>query len=336
MKVLVTGGGGFLGTHIIKQLLSDGHQVVSLSRNIYPHIEELGVSSLSCDLSKADDVNHLDLEGFDAVIHTAALAGVWGDKLKYENINFVGSINLLKKAQEDKVRYFIYTSSPSVVFGKEDLQAANEDLAYPNYYYTDYARTKAMAEKEILKASCDDFMTLSIRPHLIWGPEDPHLIPRILSKAKEGKLKRVGDGENLVDIIYVENAAFAHVQALKALFAGKRIGGNAYFVGQERPVNLWQFINEILAAHKLDTVKDSISFKMAFRLGYVFEILYRFLGIIKPEPPMTRFIALQLAKNHYFSHDKAKNDFNYYPMISIEEGLKRTFQASLRKSSSTV
>lgn len=327
MKVLITGGGGFLGTYIVKELLAQGFEVTNLSRNSYTHLDSLGVSTLCCDLSDKEQVASLDLSPFDAVIHTAAIAGVWGDKNLFEKINYHGAVNILNKSKSSHIKYFIYTSSPSVVFGSDDIINGDEDTPYPNKYYTDYARTKAKAEQEILAASCDEFQSISIRPHLIWGPGDPHLIPRIIEKAKQGRLKMIGDGTNLVDIIYVENAAVAHVQALKALVDGGQIGGNAYFIGQERPENLWGFIDQVLEYSKQEAIQDKISFKLAYYLGFFFESLYKFFGILKPEPPMTRFVAMQLAKSHYFSHKKAQQDFNYQPRVSTEQGLKLTFQS---------
>ncbi len=325
MKILVTGGGGFLGSYIVKSLLEKKHEVSSLSRHIYPHLEKLGVDNIVCDLTDKEAVEKLDLSGFEAIIHTAALAGVWGKKESYYQINYWGTQHLTEKAKSSQIKYFIYTSSPSVVFGKESISHGDESLDYPKKFYTHYAKTKAMAEKYILEQNTDKFKTLAIRPHLIWGPGDPHLFPRLIQKAKEGKLKQVGDGQNLVDIIYVENAAKAHVNALEAL-QKKDIGGNAYFVGQERPVKLWDFIHQVLELSKSPPIESSISFRLAYFLGGCLEGLYKFLGILKPEPPMTRFVAMQLAKDHYFSHKKARNDFGYSIDISIEEGLSRTFK----------
>ncbi len=327
MKVLVTGGGGFLGQYIVKELISESHDVWSLSRNHYISLDKLGVKTIECDLSDSEVVNRLDLSDFDAIIHTAAKAGVWGDFSDYNNINYHGTKNLFDKAVIDKVKYFIYTSSPSVVFGSEDIILGDEGLKYPKKFYTHYAKTKARAEAYIFEQEkSKDIHVIALRPHLIWGPGDPHLFPRIIQKGKAGKLKRVGAGENLVDIIYVENAAMAHLQALKALVANSSISGNAYFIGQERPVNLWNFIDEILSLSKAPLIDSELSFNKAFYVGLFLEKIFEFMGIKHPEPPMTRFVALQLAKNHYFSHEKAKNDFGYSPKVTIEEGLKITFK----------
>ena len=326
MKVLVTGGGGFLGSYVVKELLKRDYDVLNVSRNSYIELESLGVKTFKADLSVENSLSDLDLSDFSYVIHIAAKAGVWGSYSSFYNANFLSTKNLVSHVSKfENIKGIIYTSTPSVVFGKDDIILGDESLEYPKKYYTHYAKTKSMAESLILEFSNEQTKTVAIRPHLIWGPGDPHLFPRLLSKAKEGKLKRVGEGSNLVDIVYVENAAIAHVDAMEAINSGKDIGGNAYFIGQDKPVNLWDFINDILVRAKIDPVEDSVSYSMAYKVGAILEVCFKTLGILNPEPPMTRFVAMQLAKSHYFSHEKAKRDFGYQSKISVEEGLKRYF-----------
>lgn len=325
MKILVTGGGGFLGTYIICELLKNpNYMVTNFSRHSYVHLEEMGVPTIKGDLRNQDDVKRALEFGFDAIFHVAALAGVWGKYDDFYSINFEGSKNLVTLAQKAGVKKFIYTSTPSVVFGEGDLLGADESTPYAGKHLTHYAETKTMAEKLILSMSSSEFLTCAIRPHLIWGPEDPHLFPRVIARAKEGKLRVVGTGDNLVDIVYVENAAMAHVQAFEAMTPHK-VNGEAYFIGQERPVNLWHFINQVLGMLDIPLINKYMDMNTAYYLGWVLEVIFRVLGINKPEPPMTRFVALNLAKSHYFSHEKAQRDFGYTPRVSIEEGLQRTF-----------
>lgn len=328
MRILVTGGGGFLGTYIIQELLKNPTYIVTnFSRHSYSHLEDMGVPTIKGDLKNPADIERALMNGFDAIFHVAALAGVWGRFKDYLDINYHGTKNLLEAAQAHGVQRFVYTSTPSVVFGKEDLLGVDETQSYPKEHLNAYGETKTMAEKLVLQSNnSSTFLTCAIRPHLIWGPGDPHLFPRVIQKGKEGKLKVVGDGENLVDIIYVENAALAHVQAFEHLKPGSAVCGEAYFVGQERPVKLWDFINEILGHMKIEPVMGAIDVTTAYRIGWLMEKTFKLAGIQKPEPPMTRFVALNLGKSHYFSHAKAKRDFGYIPRVSIEEGMKRTFQ----------
>lgn len=327
MRILVTGGGGFLGSYLIKELLKNPSYIVTnFSRHSYPSLEDIGVPTIRGDLQKIEDVNRALDQGFDAIFHVAALAGVWGKYEDYYGINYLGTKNLLEAARNKGVKRFVYTSTPSVVFGKGDLMGVDEKSPYATHHLNAYSETKTMAEKLVLEMNDSKlFMTCALRPHLIWGPGDPHLFPRVIQKGREGKLKIVGDGENMVDIIYVENAALAHVQAFEHLTPGSAVCGQAYFLGQERPVKLWDFINQVLGFVKVEPVISSIDVTTAYRLGWFLEKMFKLLGIQKPEPPMTRFVALNLGKSHYFSHEKAKRDFGYVPKVSIEEGLKRTF-----------
>ena len=328
-KIIVTGAGGFLGKHIASLLkLEVNSEIINLSRTHHVDLDAIGVETVPCDISNKEQVQALDLSGVEAIFHVAALAGVWGREETFYNINYLGTKYLTDHAKKSGVKYFIYTSTPSVVFGKEDIINGDEKQEYPDKYYTSYARTKSLAEKYVKDMGDEDFRTISLRPHLIWGPGDPHLIPRIVAKARLGKLKMVGDGENMVDIIYVKNAAMAHIQAFKALKDKPELSGNHYFIGQERPVNLWDFINQILEKKNLRPVDGHISFQVSYFLGAVFEAIYKLLGIYRPEPPMTRFVAMQLAKSHFFSHQKAHNDFGYTPKYTIEQGLAETFPSN--------
>jgi nucleoside-diphosphate-sugar epimerase len=327
MRILITGGGGFLGTAIVKELLKNPeNKITNFARGVYPELEAMGVKTIRGDIRNKVDVDKVMSYGFDAIYHVAAKAGVWGTYKEFLDINYLGTKNMVESAKAFGVSRFVYTSTPSVVFGEDDLLGVNEETAYPKKYLTAYAETKAMAEKFVLESNdSKEFMSCAIRPHLIWGPGDPHLFPRVIQRGRMGKLKVVGDGENLVDIVFVENAARAHVLACEKLAPHSRVCGQAYFVGQERPVKLWDFINQVLAKAGVDPVMQSISVKAAYRIGWGLEKMWSLAGIQKPEPPMTRFVALNLGKSHYFSHEKAKRDFGYTPVVSIEEGLKKYF-----------
>ena len=320
--ILVTGGGGFLGRHIVNLLLKRGDSVSIFNRSIHQDLEDQDVHCFTGDLRDLDAVKKA-VEGKSTVFHVAAKAGVWGPIKDYYGINFTGTENILQACREYDVQKLVYTSSPSVAFGTEAIENGDESLPYPESYLTSYPETKAKAEKMVLAANSDKLLTCALRPHLIWGPGDNHLIPRVLETAKSGKLMQVGDGSNLVDITYVENGAKAHIQAEQALKLGSPVAGQAYFIGDQQPVNLWQWINELLKAAEVKPVTKSISYKKAKNVGAILEFIYNILPL-KGEPRMTRFVAAQLAKSHYFSHAKANKDFGYDPEISNEEGLKRT------------
>jgi nucleoside-diphosphate-sugar epimerase len=181
----------------------------------------------------------------------------------------------------------------------------------------------------VLAANGQALLTCALRPHLIWGPRDRHLIPRLIARARTGRLRRVGDGTNRIDMVYVENAAEAHLQAADALRPGSPVAGGVYFISQGGPVNCWRWIDEILALTGIAPVERSISLNTAWRIGAALEVAYRVLGL-SSEPRMTRFLAAQLGTSHYFDIRRARHDFGYQPKISTAEGMRRLGEA-LRK-----
>ena len=323
MKALVTGGGGFLGKNIVKQLCQRGVDVLSLARGSYPEVEKMGATSVRFDLCSRDGLDEI-LQGIDVVFHTAAKAGVWGPKETFWSINVHGTENLLKAAQRAGVKKFIYTSSPSAVWnGSDEENLREEDCPYPTSYLTTYPQTKAIAEQFVLQANSDSFATTALRPHLIWGPEDPHLIPRLLARAN--KLRIVGDGNNKVGLTYVENAAYAHILAEKNLKPGSPNAGKAYFITDLQPVVLWEWINRLLVSVGKNPIKGKISVKTAYRVGAILEWLYRTFRI-SGEPKMTRFVAKQLACAHYYDLTAAKTDFGYTELVAPEEAWNQTIR----------
>lgn len=322
MKALVTGGGGFLGQYIVEQLRDRGDEVRTLSRASYPQLERLGVEQLRGDL-RDPEITARACRGVDIVFHTAAVAGIWGPWRHYYGINTQGTLNVLAGCRQQGVHRLVFTSSPSVTFDGGDQCGVDESAAYPSRWLAHYPHTKALAEQAILAANGrNDLVTCALRPHLIWGPRDQHLIPRLIDRALNGKLRQVGDGTNLVDMVYVENAAAAHLQAADALEVGSPVAGRAYFISQGEPVNCWQWINQILALVDLPPVEKSISLPAARRIGAAMEVVYGTLRI-RSEPRMTRFLAAQLATSHYFDISAAQRDFGYEPTVSTAEGMRQ-------------
>lgn len=317
MKVLVTGGGGFLGGAIIQALLNKNYTIRSIGRKEATHLKAYGIEVLSGDLSDPKTA-HRAVEGVDAVIHTAANAGVWGLREEFYKHNYLATLHLLKAAQNAQIRYFVYTSTPSVAIGKEDICHKDENLPYAEPFLCHYAATKALAEKAVLAASRPSFRTLALRPHLIWGKGDPHLVPTLLQKAAQQKLIQVGNGQNRVDLTHVGNAAHAHVLALDALREGKGVG-QAYFISDDAPIVLWEWIAQLLRALGLPPVQKRIGFTQAYTLGYILETGFAFR---KHPPPLTRFLAIQLGKNHYFDIQAAKLDLGYQPIQDPQEALR--------------
>ncbi|MDW8242588.1 MAG: NAD-dependent epimerase/dehydratase family protein [Thermogemmata sp.] len=321
MKVLVTGGGGFLGGAIVRLLCQRGMTVRSFTRSHYPWLDELGVEQALGDLADAPAVARA-VQGCELVIHTAAKAGVWGRPADFYATNVLGTRNVLEACRRHGVPRLIYTSTPSVVYAGRDIINGDESLPYPSRYTADYPRTKAEAERAVLAANSPELATVALRPHLIFGPGDPHLLPRILERARQGRLRRIGRRSVFVDVTYLDNAAYAHLDAADRLHPQAPCAGKAYFITNGQPVDLWDFINRILTLAQLPPVQKTVPAWWARTLGSLCEWLYWLLRI-PDEPPMTRFIAEQLSTSHYFSIAAAQRDLGYYPRVPLEEGLQR-------------
>ena len=320
MKALVTGGGGFLGSVIVRMLREQGDRVVSLSRSSYPALEQLGVQQIQGDLTDKYTVIKA-AEGCDIIYHVAAKAGIWGSYESFYQANVTGTQNILDACRINDISKLVYTSSPSVVFDGNDVEGGNESMPYPGHFEAFYPQTKAMAEQLVLNANSLQLATVSLRPHLIWGPGDNHLVPRIIAKGKSGRLRKIGSRHCLVDTVYVDNAAKAHLQAAEKLSSGSIVAGKAYFISNGEPIELWEMVNRILAAGGVPPVTKSISAGAAYTIGTICEKLWGWLNL-SGEPPMTRFVAKELSTAHWFDLSAARRDFGYQPEIKIDEGLQ--------------
>ena len=317
----MTGGGGFLGGVIVRMLREQGDQVASISRGSYTELDSLGVEQVQGDLGDQAAVLKA-AQGCDIIYHVAAKAGIWGSFDSFYQANVVGTQNVLAACKELGINKLVYTSSPSVVFDGSDVEGGNESLPYPDHFEAFYPKTKAMAEQLVLQANSPLLSTVSLRPHLIWGPGDNHLVPRIIAKGKSGRLRRIGDRPCLVDTVYVDNAARAHLQAAERLASGSPVAGKAYFISNGEPIPLWEMVNRILAAGGVAPVRGSISPKAAYAVGTICEGIWKLFNLFG-EPPMTRFVAKELATAHWFDISAARRDFGYQPETTIDEGLKR-------------
>ena len=321
LTALVTGGGGFLGLAVVEQLLARGDRVRSFARGVYPGLAALGVEVLRGDLRDAQVVGQA-CAGCDVVFHVAAKAGIWGRYAVYYEPNVRGTQNVLAACREHGVHRLVYTSSPSVVFDGRSMEGVDESAPYPQKYHSHYSATKALAEQAVLAANGKTLRTLALRPHLIWGPRDNHLVPRIVSQGRAGTLRRVGDGTNKVDTTYIDNAARAHLLAADALETNPQAAGRPFFISQGEPMALSEIINGILAAAGLPPLTRSVPQPVAWSAGAILEAAYALLRL-KGEPRMTRFVARELATAHWFDITAARTELGYEPAISITEGLHR-------------
>lgn len=324
MKALVTGGGGFLGGALVRRLLAEGHAVRSLARGDYPALAEAGAEVLRGDLADADAVDRA-VAGTDTVFHVGAKAGVWGPYEEYRLSNVVGTENVLAACRRHGVRKLVYTSSPSVVASGRDLENADESTPIPERHAAHYPATKALAEKAVLAADGPGLSTVALRPHLIWGPGDNHILPRLKAQAERGALRRIAGRPCQVDATYIDNAVDAHLLAAARLAPGAPCAGKAYFIANGEPVELWALVDAMLDAVGAPRPTRSVSPTAARAAGAVLELLYTLLPL-PGEPRMTRFMAEELTTHHWFDLSAAKRDLGYTPRVKTAEGLLRLKQ----------
>ena len=319
-RALITGSGGFLGRAIAERLLAREVEVVGVNRGEYPALREMGVDQRRGDLADegvADEV----VAGCDTIFHVAAKAGVWGSYTEYATANIRATEFVLAAAEKAGVERFIYTSTPSVIHAGGDVEGVDESAPYPEHFHTHYPATKAIAERLVLAANGDGILTVALRPHLIWGPGDNHITPRLVDRARSGKLAFVGDGSNLVDSVYIDNAADAHLDAADSLVPGAACAGRPYFITNDEPIPIRDLVNQIIGAAGLDPVTKTVHPKIAFAAGALLEFVYGITGRLD-EPPMTRFVAKQLSTAHWYDISAARRDLGYAPKVSIEDGIR--------------
>ncbi|HDS08141.1 MAG TPA: NAD-dependent epimerase/dehydratase family protein [Bacteroides sp.] len=328
MNVLVTGGGGFMGMALIKRLIAEGHRVTSLSRREYPLHWALGISSIQADIRDADALENACRDK-DLVYHLAAKIGNWGNYKDFYSVNVTGTGNVISGCRNQGVPGIIYTSCSSVVFDGNDLEGIDESYPYPEKQLSLYADTKAVAERLILEANSETLKTISLRPHLVWGPYDTHLIPWILKNAASGKLRRIGDKEYFKDTTYIDNMTDALVLAAKALESNPRACGRALFITNGEPARVWDYFNSILQVAGYEPVKKKIPERLILTAAGLSEWFHRVFRL-ESEPFMTRHTIKELCSNHWFDISAARELIGYTPRVSNSEGF-RQLKSYLRK-----
>ncbi|MEP6484717.1 MAG: NAD-dependent epimerase/dehydratase family protein [Rudaea sp.] len=329
MKVLVTGGGGFLGQAVCKQLVAAGHTVRAFNRSRHAGLDELQVEQRIGDVSNLDSVASA-AEGVDAIVHSAGKVGAWGKLEDYYETNVRGTDNVLAACELHEIDKLVFTSSPSVIIDGHDHEGVDESAPYASHFSSPYAQTKALAEQRVLAANGSELATVALRPHFIWGPGDPNLLPRILKQARSGRLRIIGTANKKIDATYIDNAASAHVLAVQKIGIGSPIAGKKYFIGQGEPVTHEALINSWLRADGFPPETRRMPLGLAQFLGAALETIYQTLRIQR-EPPLTRFIVEQLSTSHWFNIDAARNDLGYAPTVTMAEGLARLSQYLARE-----
>ena len=331
MKILVTGGGGFLGQVLCRGLVERGHAVTSFNRNRYDVLDTLGVRQRQGDLADRDVVIAA-AHGCDAIFHNAAKAGAWGNHDDYHRANVIGTNHVIAACRAHGIGRLVYTSTPSVTHRATHPVAGGtaDNVPYGQHFQAHYATTKTIAEQAVLAANDTSLATIALRPRLIWGPGDQQLLPRLVQRARAGRLRLVGSGDNLIDTTYIDNAAQAHFDAFEHLAPDAACAGRAYFISNGEPKPAREIINALLLAAGVPPVTRSLPFPVAYAIGAVCEAVWTLLPLAG-EPPLTRFLAEQLATTHWYDMRPATRDFGYVPRVRIAEGLERLAATLSRK-----
>ena len=324
MRALVTGGGGFLGGAIARKLKERGDDVRVFGRGSYPELEAVGVDCARGDLADAAAVAAA-CEDRDVVFHAGAKVGAWGAYEEYFAANVTGTRNVLRACTEHGVGRLVFTGSASVVFDGRDVEGWDESAPYAGKFDSPYSRTKAQSEEMVLAANHDKLSTVSLRPHLIWGPGDRRLMPALAARARGGRLFRIGTHNKPVDTLFIDDAVSAHLLAAVQLSPLSEIAGKAYFVSSGDPRPVWEVANRLLAAAGLPPVKKSLPMGLAATAARACEASWRALGLAS-EPLLTRFYISRLTTAQWFDVSAAKRELDWRPRVGFEEGMERLAQ----------
>ena len=314
MKVLVTGASGMLGGGVARALALRGDTVTVLQRRA----TGLGLREVLGDVADPA-VAAQAVAGQDAVVHLAAKVSVTGPWQEFERVNVGGTQELLTAARDAGVARFVQVSSPSVAHAGKALVGATAGPADPGHARGHYARSKALAERSALQADAPGFAVVAVRPHLVWGPGDTQLVGRIVQRAHAGRLVLINGGMALIDSTFVDNAVDALVAALDR---APVVHGEAFVVTNGQPRTVRELLTRICQACGAPAPTRSIAKSVAWSGGAVVETAWQALRR-DDEPPMTRFLAEQLATAHWFDQRRTREALQWAPRITLDEGFTR-------------
>jgi nucleoside-diphosphate-sugar epimerase len=314
VRILITGATSLVGRAVVRRLADRGDQVATLQR----HAGIPGTVEHRADITDPAGCEGA-VAGAEAVIHLAARVGVSGRWDQFLATNVAGTRNMLAAARNAGVERFVHVSSPSVAHHGSSLVGAGAGPADPDRVRGHYARSKALAEQAALEANGGEFSVAVVRPHLIWGPGDTQLTGRIVDRAGRGRLARIGSGAALIDTTFVDNAADALVAALDR---AREIGGRPLVVSNGEPRPVGELIDRITAAAGLSPPRRRVPYRLAFGAGWVIERLWEWNGR-ESDPPITSFLAEQLATAHWFDQRETRRLLGWEPAVTLDDGFAR-------------
>lgn len=321
MRVLVTGGTGFLGRALAKRLLQEGLEVTLSGRNPQKATDlvSLGARFVAASLEDAAAVQRLCYQQ-QIVFHCGALSSPWGPTAAFMASNWQGTRYVVQACLQNQVERLVHVSTPSIYVGYNSQLNVSENHPLPPPINA-YAHSKALAETEVQKGLSQGLPSVILRPRAIYGPEDSAILPRIVRALKRGRLPIVGDGQNLTDLTYIDDA----VQALwLAAQAPQHAVGQAYNITSGDPQPLWPLLFDLCDALGFAKPRRQLGAKTALALAGVLEVLYRYSS--GREPPLTRYAVSVLSSSVTLNIQAARRDLGYQPQVNSREGLQRYVQ----------
>lgn len=318
MRLLVTGGRGLLGSAVVRGLAGRGHDVTVLQRSPAGHGP--AVREVLGDITDPEVVRTA-VAGADGVVHLAARVSIVGEWHDFERTNVGGTRIVVDAARAAGVARLVHVSSPSVAHSGAPLVGAPAGPADPEHARGHYARSKAMAELVALDADSSGFSVMAIRPHLVWGPGDTQLVGRIAERARQGRLVLIDDGAALIDTTYVDNAADAIVQGLERCDHDD-VRGRAFVVSNGEPRTVAEILSQIARAAGAPAPTRRVPYPIARAAGALMERGWQRAGRAG-EPPLTAFVAEQLATAHWFDQRQTRAALDWRPRVGLDEGFAR-------------
>lgn len=321
MRIFLTGGSGFVGGAAIQQL-AQRHEILAMARSdsSAAKVQRRGARPARCSL---EDVEPEHLGGSNAVVHAAAKAEAWGKWSDFERVNVEGTKRLLAAAKAAGVGRFIHIGTEAALFSGQPMRDIDEshplapDSPYP------YSATKARAELAVRQAddSSEGFTSLVLRPRLVWGPGDETVLPGVQRLVDSGRFAWIDGGRSRTSTCYIDN--LVHAIEL-ALVHGR--GGEAYFVTDGEEHSLREFLTAYLRAAGVEMPDKSMPGWLVRGLARLIEPVWRLLRI-ETQPPITRFEASILSVDCTLRIDKAREQLQYAPVVTVQQGLQRCPQA---------
>lgn len=320
MKALVTGATGFLGKALARRLLARGDEVTALGRNpvMLAALEREGMRPLRADLADADAVRAA-CQGQDVIFHSGALSSPWGPSQDFYRANLLGTQNVIAGCEAAGARRLVHVSTPSIYFRFGPRLNVREDASLPEQPANEYTRTKRLAEAEIDRAFARGLPVISIRPRALFGEGDNAILPRLIRRLRSRRLPVIGDGQNITDLTYIENAVDA---LLLCAEAPAELLGRKYNITNGEPLLLWGLVRKLCDALGYEFPRRQVPYALALGLAGVMEFTCRLLPG-QPEPLLTRYMVGLLAQSTTLDISAARRELGYQPRISVDEGFWR-------------